>query len=472
MQQRNKVLAVVSIATFVASLDLFIVNVAFPSIQADFGGASDATLSWILNAYAIVFAALLVPFGRLADMVGRRRVFLTGLAVFLAGSALCAAAPSVGFLIAARVVQAMGGAALLPTSLALLLPEFPPEKRAPAVAMWSASGAVAAAAGPPVGGLLVQLSWHWVFLVNIPIGLVVGTIAARVLRESREPGPHALPDLIGALMLTLGIASLTAAIVEGPDWGWGSTRVIGLAAAALLLLAGFVRRSARHPVPVIELSLLEVRSFAAANVSSFLFFTAFGSMLLASVLFLTRVWGEDILTAGLQIAPGPLTAALFSVPAGLLSARFGQRAVALPGALVFALGGVWWIANVGTTPDYAADFLPGMIIGGAGVGLVIPSLASAAAASLPAARFATGSAVFGMSRQIGSAMGIAILIAVLGNPASDEAVVAFQRGWYVMLGASLAAAVAAAFIGRIRVPRTATEPSEEPIPGSLGGAVA
>jgi MFS family permease len=306
-----------------------------------------------------------------------------------------------------------------------------------------------------VGGLLVQLSWHWVFLVNLPVGLVVGFLASRVLRESREPGPHALPDMIGAAMLTVGIASLTAAIVEGPDWGWASGRVIGLDVAALALLAAFVRRSATHPVPVIELSLLEVRSFAAANLASLLFFTAFGSMLLASVLFLTRVWGEDILTAGLQIAPGPLTAALFSVPSGLLSAKFGQRAVALPGAAIFGLGGIWWIAQVGAQPNYAADFLPGMIIGGAGVGLVIPSLASAAAASLPPARFATGSAVFGMSRQIGSALGIAILIAVLGDPAPDQAVAAFQRGWTVMLGASIAAAISAALIGRINLPAPA-----------------
>src|SRR3954471_23690801 len=184
MAQPTRVLILVSVATFVASLDLFIVNIAFPDIRADFPGTSDAGLSWVLSAYAIVFAALLVPIGRIADRVGHKRVFLGGLAVFVAASALCAAAPSVPLLVAARALQAAGGAALMPTSLALLLAEFAPERRPAAIALWSAAGAVAAAAGPPIGGLLVELSWRWIFLVNVPVGLVTLAIGARVLRES------------------------------------------------------------------------------------------------------------------------------------------------------------------------------------------------------------------------------------------------------------------------------------------------
>src|SRR3954451_24812574 len=182
----QRTLVVVSAAVFMASLDLFIVNVAFPDIQSDLGG-TDSSLSWVLNAYAIVLAALLVPFGRIADIVGRRRVFLTGLVVFGAASALCAAAPSVGLLVAARVLQAIGGAMLMPTSLALLLSAAPAEKRTAYVGAWAAVGGVAAAAGPPIGGLLVQLSWRWVFLVNLPIAAVAVVAGLRVLREERAP---------------------------------------------------------------------------------------------------------------------------------------------------------------------------------------------------------------------------------------------------------------------------------------------
>jgi EmrB/QacA subfamily drug resistance transporter len=452
MTQRTRILLVVSAAVFMASLDLFIVNIAFPDIQRDFAGTSDASLSWVLNAYAIVYAALLVPLGRLADHVGRKRVFLIGLAGFCAASALCAAAPSAGALVAARVLQAVGAAAITPTSLALLLPEFPPERRAVGVAAWAATGAVAGAAGPPVGGLLVQASWHWIFLVNIPVGLAAAVAGMRVLREQRDGATvRTLPDLAGALVLVAGVGAMTAAIVEGPSWGWGSGRVVGLVVAAMVLLALFVRRSARHPVPVVELSLLRVRSFASATTAALLFFAGFSAMLLSSVLFLTRVWDESALTAGLMVSPGPLMAATFSVPAGMLAARLGQRAILLPGVIVFTLGMLWWLTQVGTAPDYAREFLPGMMIGGAGVGMTIPTLSSAAAASLPPARFATGTGVFGMARQLGSALGVAVLVALLGTPAPADALSAFHHGWVFVIGAALAAGVVASAMGRVRV---------------------
>src|SRR5438876_9837075 len=186
IMQRTKVAAIVSVGVFVASLDLFIVNIAFPDIERDFHSTSLAGLSWILNAYAIVFAALLVPAGRWADRAGRKRAFLAGMALFTLSSAACAAAPSVGVLIGARVAQAGGAALLMPTSLGLLLPEFPPERRQVAVGIWAAVGGAAAAAGPLVGGLLVQASWRWVFLVNVPIGIVAIAAGVRTLREIRE----------------------------------------------------------------------------------------------------------------------------------------------------------------------------------------------------------------------------------------------------------------------------------------------
>jgi len=450
VQHRYRVLVIVSVATFVASLDLFIVNIAFPSIKHDFAGTNDATLSWVLSAYAIVMAALLVPAGRLADLLGRKRLFLGGLVTFVAASALCAAAPGPGWLIAARVLQAVGGAILMPTSLALLLAEFPPKERALAVAIWSAVGAVAAAAGPPVGGLLVQASWRWVFLVNLPIGLVTALLAARVLGESRDPEGKRFPDLAGAALLVIASSVLMLAIVQGQSWGWTSVRILGLLAGAVVLTAAFLYRSATHAAPVLELGLFCSRAFSAANIASTLFFAAFGAMLLSNVLFLTRVWHEDILTAGLQISPGPIMAAVLAVPGSILSARYGQRAIAAIGALLFASGGVWWLTHVGLQPNYLTGFLPGMLAGGSGVGLVIPTLASAVAASLPAALYATGSAVYGMTRQFGIALGIAVLIAILGTPHGAEILGAFQHGWEAMFGSAVASAIAALAIGRIR----------------------
>jgi len=283
MSRRAKVTLTVSIGVFMASLDLFIVNIAFPDIQRNFKGVSLAGLSWVLNAYAITFAALLVPAGRWADRAGRKRGFLFGLALFSAASAACAAAPSVAVLVAARVVQATGAAFMLPTSLGLLLPEFPAHKRGAAVGIWAAVGGVAAAAGPPIGGLLVQAGWRWVFIVNVPIGIGAFLAASSLLREVRDDtGPR--PDLIGAALFTAGIAAVTLAIVEGPRWGWSGGRVVGLFVAAGLLLFAVAVRSARHPAPLIEPVIVRTRAIALANLGALLFFCAFGAFLLGSVL--------------------------------------------------------------------------------------------------------------------------------------------------------------------------------------------
>src|SRR3954454_8350527 len=372
MSHRARVASIVSVGVFVASLDLFIVNIAFPDIQKDFDGTSLASLSWILNAYAIVFAALLVPAGRWADRAGRKRAFLAGLAIFTLSSAACAAAPSVGVLIAARVVQAGGGGLLMPTSLGLLLPEFPPERRQVAVGIWAAVGGAAAAAGPLVGGLLVQASWRWVFLVNVPIGIAAVVAGARTLREIREPNT-VRGDVLGAVLLTAGVGSLTLAIVKASDWGWGSARVIGLFAASAILTILVARRSTRHPAPVIEPAVVRVRAFSVSAVAMLLFNVAFAAMLLSNVLLLTQGWHESILRAGLQLAPGPAAAALSAVPASMLAQRFGPRVIGFIGTLLFA-GGVGLLAmSVGETPHYVTGFLPGFLLGGIGVGFVLPS---------------------------------------------------------------------------------------------------
>ena len=459
MQGKWKVSAIVCVGVFMSSLDLFIVNIAFPAIESDFGGASLDSLSWVLNAYSIVFAALLVPAGRWADAYGRKRVFLIGLAIFVAASGLCAVAPSVEMLVAARVLQAIGGAFMLPTSLGLMLPEFEAHERPAAVGIWAATGGAAAAAGPPLGGLLVEIDWRLVFLVNLPVGIAGLIIGARVLTERREA--NALrPDIVGAIAFMAAVGALVLAIVEGQDWGWTSPAVVALLVGAAVLLAGIWTRSLRHHSPIVDPAMLRSRQFSLALAGSALFFAAFGAMLLSGVLFLTGVWGEDVLTAGLMLAPGPLMAAVWSVPSARLAGRVGFRIPGVLGTTLFSLAAIWWMTRIGDTPAYASEFLPGMIIGGIGVGFTIPILTGAGAASLPPDRFATGIAVITMGRQVGLALGVALLVAVLGDRATS--VSDFEGAWWIMLCGGASAAVMLASLGPASQHLSASEPFAEP----------
>jgi EmrB/QacA subfamily drug resistance transporter len=451
MTQRWKVLLVTSVAVFMGFLDVTIVNIAFPDIEASFPGTSLAGLSWILNAYNIVFAALLVPAGRLSDRLGRRRMFFVGVSTFLAASVVCGLAPSVEVLVAARVVQAAGAAILVPTSLALLLPEFPLEQRATATALWGATGGIAAATGPALGGVLVDAtSWRWVFFVNLAIGLPALIPARRLLRESREANPGPLTDVLGVVLLVAGVGLLSLGIVKGEDWGWGSAPVVASIVASALALTTFVARSARHPAPVIELGLLRVRSFAVANAGVFLFALGFYAVLLANILFLTSVWGWSVLRAGVAVTPGPLMAALSATVGGRLADRYGQRVVALPGGLLFAAGCVVFATATGATPHYASEFLPATLLTGTGVGLSFAAWGSAAVAELPPSRFATGSAISATSRQIGAVLGIAVLVAVIGTPRPEDAVSTFHTAWVLMAIPSAAAGALALALGRVR----------------------
>jgi EmrB/QacA subfamily drug resistance transporter len=459
MERRWQVLLVVVAGVFMAGLDVFIVNIAFPKLHTDFPGTSLRSLSWVLNSYTIVFAAFLIAAGRWSDTFGRKRSYLLGTGLFVTASAACALAPTVLFLVAARAVQGLGAALLMPASLGLLLPEFPPEKRHIPIGIWAAVGGIAAAAGPPLGGLLVQVSWRWVFIVNVPVGLASLIAGWRILREVRHP-ETSRPDFLGAGLLTAAMATLVVGIIQGSTWGWASPRVLGLWALTALLIAIVARRIAHHPSPIVEPALLKVRAFSLATSASLLFFMGFAGMLLASVLFLTGVWHEPIITAGLMIFPGPAMAAAFAIPGARLGSRFGPGRVGAVGAVLFALGGVWWLGHLSNAPHYAADFLPGMMIGGVGVGLMIPSLTGAVAATLAPERLATGIAVQTTGRQIGSALGFAILVAVIGTPhtASD-----FNAAWEFMILASLLAGMTLAAIGRAPAPATAMPSVTAPV---------
>jgi EmrB/QacA subfamily drug resistance transporter len=459
MPRRWKVLALVSVGVFMVSLDLFIVNIAFPEIEGDFAGSSVSTISWVLNAYAIVVAALMVSAGRLADRQGRKRAFLWGLAVFVLGSALCGIAPSVETLVGARVIQAVGAALLLPTSLALLLPEFEPKERSQAIGIWAAIGGLAAAAGPPVGGLLVEASWRLVFLVNVPIGIVAIIYGMRLLHESRD-AKQERPDLLGSGLIIAAVGVLALGLVKGPEWGWSDVRTVGSLVGAGMGLAAFWARCLTHRSPVIDPVLLRVRSFALSNLASVLFSAAFAAFLLANVLFMTTVWHESVIRAGLSLSPGPIAASTVAFTSGRHLNRFGQRAFATLGIALFALGCLWWRLRVGATPAYASEMLPGLIVAGVGVGFVLPSLASAAASSVPRERFGTGSGIYSMTRQIGYVLGVSILVAVLGVPGQVDPVAAFDRGWVFMIIAAGLGAIAALCMGTIQQPAAAPVAAE------------
>jgi EmrB/QacA subfamily drug resistance transporter len=456
---------VLAIGVFLSVLDLFIVNIAFPAIQSSYPSASLSSLSWILSAYAIVFAAVLVPAGKLGDIVGRKRVFLAGLLVFLAGSALAAAAPSVDFLIGARVLQAVGGAALIPTSLGLILPLFPAQKRPTVIGLWAALAGVGAAAGPPLGGLLVEASWRWIFLINLPLGLFALVRSAQIVPEIRDPERGRFPDLLGSLLLMVAIGLLTLGLVQGPDWSWDG-RALGAFAASAVLLVLFTVRSARHPAPVVELSLLRPPAFALSALAALLFFAAFAVLLLANVLFLTNVWEYSVLEAGVAFFPGPFTAA---VVAGLSGRRGGRKSsprLGAAGGIVFALSSLWFLARLGDDPHYLSDYLPGAVVGGIGVGLVLPALTALATGTLPPARLATGIGVQTTFRQIGAALGLASFVAIAGSSTlattSD-----FDGPWLFMALASAAAGAVLVPLLRIR-PQPAARSGEEDVETSAG----
>src|SRR4051794_27210246 len=248
-----------------AYLDATIVNLAFPSIERSFSDVSRSTLSWVLTAYFVVFAALLVPAGRLADLRGRRRLFAAGVVLFALGSLTCAVAPSVPVLLASRVVQAVGAAMLAPASLALILPQFRPDQRATAVALWGGSAALASAFGPPLGGALVELSdWRLIFVINPPIAAVV-LYMLRGVPQSRGERDDPLPRPPATVLLMLGIGVLTLAIVQGNDWGWGSGRTIGAFAASVVFLAGFAYINLRDPGAIVPPSAFRLPAFRSAN---------------------------------------------------------------------------------------------------------------------------------------------------------------------------------------------------------------
>jgi EmrB/QacA subfamily drug resistance transporter len=437
----NGVLAIVCLAVCLANLDLFVVYVALRAMSRSFGGATLDDMSWVLNAYAIAFAALLVFFGRFTERHRRDVSFLWGVGVFTAASAACGAAQNLTMLVAFRVVQAAGAALMIPTSLGLLLTAFPPDRRARAVLVWTALGGFAAALGPLIGGALAALSWRWIFVVNVPIGLAAIVIGYRKL--PRVPGYEApRPNAWAALLVTLGIAALVLVIVKGNDWGWSSTAVGVSAAVAIGCMALFLGHCLRSPNPFIDPALFRIARFTGATLMTAPCALAFGGMLLSVPLWEQSVWHWSALRSGFSIMPLPLLVSTTSLLFGSrLLKRYGPVAVLVSGICCFMAGLIFYSLCIGPEANLAMVML-GMIPIGVGCGLTFPTLMAVGTSALPASALATGSGVMNMTRQAGAAVGVAIFVAIVGAVSDpSERLAAFDWGWCV-----LAAITALSFI--------------------------
>lgn len=432
-------LAVAALATLATFLDTTILFVAFPDIGASFVGADPSTLSWVLNAYTIVFAALLVPAGKLADRVGHRRAFLTGSALFTLASMACGLAPTVETLVGFRVLQAAGAAILIPSSLALVMRAFPGKDVPRAVAIWGAAGAVAGALGPTVGAAIVEgLGWRWAFFINLPVGLFTIGAGRRVLRESADPTTR-VPSMVGVALVIAATATLSYALVDTETAGWTSGRTLALVVLGGALLAAFVAHQRRSSAPALDLELLAIGNVRWGNLAAFAFGIAFSAMFLGSILFLTEVWGWSILKAGFGVAPGPALVAVLAPQLGSLAARVGQQPLIVAGGLFYAAGGAHRLLALGPDADYVRDYLPSMLLTGVGVALCLPQLSSVVAQALPQNRIGVGGAVLQAVRQFGGTFGVALAVAfVAGSGSFAEVLRGFDRIWWLIVAGGLA----------------------------------
>jgi EmrB/QacA subfamily drug resistance transporter len=429
----ERTLLIASLATLATFLDTTILYVAFPDIAATFADTGAAELSWVLNAYTIVFAALLVPAGKIADRAGHRRVFLAGSALFTVASMACGLAPTAALLVASRIVQAAGAAALIPSSLALVMHAFAHDQLPRAVAIWGAAGAVAGALGPTLGAAIVEaLGWRWAFFVNLPVGIFTIVAGRSGLQESSDPGTR-IPAMLGVALAAAAAGLTSYAVVGTEEAGWLSTRTLGLFLAGGLAVAAFVAHQRRTPATVLDLDLFRIANFRWANLAMLVFGTAFSALFLGSILFLTQVWGWSILRAGFGVAPGPIVVGLVAPRIGTLAGRIGQRPILLVGGALYAGSGLYRLVMLGPESDYLRDYLPSMLLSGVGVGCVFPQLSSVVAQALPSNRRGVGGAALQAGRQFGGTLGVALTIALLGAAASlSAAESAFDRIWWLI----------------------------------------
>ena len=405
-------LIAVCTATFMLLLDITIVNVALPAIQRALK-ASFSDLQWVVDAYALALAACVLTAGSLADLFGRKRVFLIGVTLFTLASAACGTANDPLFLIIARGVQGLGGAMMFATALALLSQEFHGKERGTVFGIWGATIGAAVAIGPLAGGVLTSgLSWRWIFLVNIPIGVVAVILSAKQLHESSDP-EHSRLDPIGLVTLTGGLLCLILGLIEGNQQGWTTTWIIGLFVAAVVLLALFIASQAVERTTMVDLSLFKRPAFVGAQVTAFTISSSMFAMFLYLTLYLQNILGLSPLKAGLVFLPVSLVSFVAAPFAGRLSTRFPIR-ILLGSGLALNAVAMWSMSRL-TTSSHWTVLLPGFLIGGVGIGLVQAPLASTAVSTVRVERAGMASGINNTFRQLGVATGIAALGAIFAS---------------------------------------------------------
>ena len=457
--------------TFLAMLDSTVTNLVIPAVKQDFPTASVTDLSWVISAYAVMFAAFLAPSGKLADALGRRRLFVTGIGLFTLSSLMCALAPSLPFLIAARALQGVGAAAMIPASLAILLLDGPASRRASSIGLWSAASAVGAAVGPSIGGVLIEwFSWRSVFVINLPFGIFLVIAALRLLSAPGQISLSRIPDPVGTVLIALGVGALTLGVTEGGNWGWHSERTLACFVLGVTAIVYALQRSRHRAVPAIDTSLWSSRTFTTANVVSLLYGMAQYPFMLVGVLYVTGVWHFSELQAGLANTPGAVSASIAALALGRLAPRLGgPRFATLFGLVAFGACCTWLIFGLTVQPAFVTLWLPAALLAGVGMGATTMGTSASAAMSAPPVKFASGSGLNTTARQFGGALGIAAMAAILAN--SHVSGTGAYSHVYVFCTILLALAFATSAIWlRFAPPAAAPAPATRPADASVASA--
>ena len=450
-------LAAVAFGLFMIMLDNTVVNVALPSIAKDLH-ISIAELEWIVTGYALVFAALLITGGKLADMLGRRKIFTIGLAIFSLASLACGLAPNAGFLIGARGVQGVGAALMSPATLSIITATFPPKQRGQAIGIWAGVSALALAIGPLVGGLIVDnIGWNWIFFVNVPIGALGIVVSQLVIKESRDTSHEQSIDLPGLLTSGLALFALSYALIEGNRHGWASGEILGLFAAAAVLLAAFIVLETRQRLPMLDLALFKIPSFVGANTVALLVSLGMFGVFFFISLYVQNILGYSPTKAGAVFLPMTVLIIVIAPIAGKLSDRFGGRWLMGGGMTLLGISLLFY-QRAGLHSGFWT-LLPALVLGGIGMAMTMSPMTSVAMGSVPIDKAGVGSGVLNSFRQIGGALGIAVMGAIVASylhaPArSPLAKQQFVDGLHMALlvsaGITFAAAIVAVVLVRVR----------------------
>jgi EmrB/QacA subfamily drug resistance transporter len=445
-------------AIFLSILDATVANLAVTDMHGSFPDASVTDLTWVISLYTIVFAAFLAPAGRLADVLGRRRLYIVGMSLFTATSLLCAVAPDLPLLLVARALQGLGAAAMIPASLAVVLADVAPQRRAAAIGLWSAAASAAAAAGPSLGGVLVDtVGWRSVFFINVPLGIAL-LAGIRAVRGSRPTG-QGLPDVLGTLLLATGTGLAVLGVTQGPEWSWDDARVLGCLAGGLVLLALTLVRASSHPRPALQTRLWRSKVFALANLVSFFFGAALYAWLLIGALFLVDIWQYSRISAGLSMSPGALLSAAVAVLVGRSLSRRSPHLVVFCGSMTLVAAGLWLGLTLSSDAALWTMWIPVGLLAGAGIGAVSTGVSSAAALSVEPVDFAGATGLNMAVRQIGGALGIAALAAILSVPAATDAARYSHVVFFSCATAAVAGLLSLGLAPRRPAPRPGTEAS-------------